>query len=159
MKFIKEPGTLDGGDVLRAGRSLFFVGVSGRSNREGIDQLRELLQPYGYTVQSVEVTGCLHLKSACSYIGRNTLFVNRSWIDAEQLHDFDLLDHPDEEPHAGNVLLLNEAVIMPRCFPKTRQLLESHGFPVRTVDVSELQKAEAGVTCCSLIFADRNPTG
>jgi len=165
LKFLVEPATLDGGDVLRVGRSV-FVGLSRRTNREGIDQLRDLLAVYDYRVQPVEVRGCLHLKSACSYLGNETILVNRSWINAERFHGFELLDVPEEEPAAGNALLLNGVVIMPASFPKTRALLEKRGFEspasppaaslrrVQTIDVSELQKAEAGVTCCSLIFKD-----
>ncbi len=152
LKFLADPATLDGGDVMRVGRSL-FVGLSRRTNREGIEQLSELLRRHDYQVQPVEVRGCLHLKSACSYLGRDTVLVNRSWIEAERLRGFQLLDVPEEEPGAANALLLNDVVIMPVSFPKTRALLEERGFRVRTIDVSELQKAEAGVTCCSLIFS------
>src|SRR5258705_1374077 len=85
IKFLVEPATLDGGDVLRAGRFV-FVGLSQRTNREAFSQLSDMLGGYGYRVQPVEVRGCLHLKSACSYIGSNTMLVNPSWIDAERLH-------------------------------------------------------------------------
>jgi dimethylargininase len=151
IKFLREPATLDGGDVLRVGRRV-FAGLSQRTNREGIAQLREALGAFGYEVQPVEVRGCLHLKSACSYIGNDTILVNRSWIDAEQFSGFQLLDVPDEERAAANVLLIKDVVIIPASFPKTRALLEERGFRVRTIDLSELQKAEAGVTCTSLIF-------
>lgn len=128
-----------------------------RTNREGIDQLRDLLGAHGYEVQPIEVRGCLHLKSACSFIGNDTVLVNRSWIDAERLAGFELLDVPKEEPAAANALLLNDVVILPASFPRTRALLEERGFRVRTIDISELQKAEAGVTCTSLIFTDEKP--
>ena len=165
LRFLAEPATLDGGDVLRVGRSV-FVGLSRRTNRDGIAQLSDLLGAYDYRVQPVEVRGCLHLKSACSYIGHDTILVNRSWIDAERFRGFELLDVPEEEPAAANALLLNDVVIVPASFPKTRALLEQRGFEspaspqaaalrrVRIIDMSELQKAEAGVTCCSLIFND-----
>jgi dimethylargininase len=153
LKFFAEPATLDGGDVMRIGRSV-FVGLSGRTNREGIDQLSNLLGPYGYQVKPVEVRGCLHLKSACSYLGNDTVLVNRSWIGVDPLAGFELLDVPAQEPAAANVLLVNDVLIMPVSFPKTRALLEKRGFRVREIDVSELQKAEAGVTCTSLIFHD-----
>jgi dimethylargininase len=157
IKFLIEPATLDGGDVLRTGRQL-FVGLSKRTNREGIAQLGNILEPYGYQVQPVEVRGCLHLKSACSYVGENTILINRSMINADLLREFELLDVPEEEPVGANVLLVNDVIIMPISFPKTRALLERRGFRVRTVDLSELQKAEAGVTCSSLIFKDEAPT-
>jgi dimethylargininase len=151
IKFLTEPATLDGGDVLCAGRFV-FVGLSQRTNQEGIAQLSELLRVYDYQVEPVAVTGCLHLKSACSYIGHNTILVNRSLIDAERFHGFELLDVPDEEPSAANALLVQDVVIIPASFPKTRVLLEERGFRVQTIDLSELQKAEAGVTCTSIIF-------
>jgi dimethylargininase len=156
LKFMAEPATLDGGDVLRIGRSI-FVGLSQRTNRDGIDQLRDLLGSHDYQVQPIEVGGCLHLKSACSYVVDNTVLVNRSWIDAGPLSGFELLDVPEDEPGAANALLLNDVVIIPASFPKTRALLEKRGCRVRTIDVSELQKAEAGVTCESLIFDDPVP--
>jgi dimethylargininase len=152
IKFLVEPATLDGGDVLRAGRFV-FVGLSQRTNREAFFQLSDLLGSYGYQVQAVEVRDCLHLKSACSYIGSDTMLVNRSRIDTERLRGFELIDVPDEEPAAANALLVEDVVIIPASFPKTRALLEERGFRVKAIDLSELQKAEAGVTCTSLIFS------
>ena len=151
IKFLRAPATLDGGDVLRIGR-LVFVGLSQRTNREAFFQLREALRAFDYEVQSIEIRDCLHLKSACSYIGNDTILINRSWIDAERFRGFQLLDVPNEEPAAANALLLKDIVIIPASFPRTRALLEQRGFRVRTIDLSELQKAEAGVTCGSLIF-------
>lgn len=154
LKVLTEPATLDGGDVLRIDRRV-FVGLSRRTNREGIGQLRDALEPYDYQLQPVEVRGCLHLKSACSYVGNDTVLINRSWIDAEQFRGFQLIDIPFEEPAAANALLISNIVIIPASFSKTQALLEQRGFRVRTIDLSELQKAEAGVTCGSLIFEDR----
>jgi len=151
LEFLTEPATLDGGDVMRIGQNI-FVGESARTNREGIEQLSSILRPYGYDVRPVAVTGCLHLKSATSYVGDNRLLVNRSWIDSQMLSQFELIDVPVEEPNAANGLLVNEVVLLPESFPRTRALLERRGIQVRQVDMSELQKAEAGVTCCSLIF-------
>ncbi len=153
FRFLTEPATLDGGDVVRIGHSV-FVGLSRRTNREGFAQLHDLLRPFAYDVQSVHLDGCLHLKSACSYIGRETILVNRFWIDGERLGEYELLDVPEDEPAAANALLLGDVVIIPASFPKTAALLEERNFSVRILDVSELQKAEAGLTCCSLIFDD-----
>jgi dimethylargininase len=151
LRYLEPPATLDGGDVLRVERRL-FVGLSSRTNREGIAQLGAHLAPFGYTVQAVAVTGCLHLKSACTYVGRNALLINRGWIDASEFAGFDFVDVPVNEPGAANALLINETVIMPSAFPQTIALLEERGFTVCPVDVSEFQKAEGGVTCKSVIF-------
>lgn len=153
IKFLTEPATLDGGDVMHIGRSI-FVGLSKRTNEQGITQLREILRPHGYEVQPIEVTKCLHLKTACSFIGRNTILVNRSLIDDGAFHDFEKIDVPVGESHAGNALLINDVVIMAESFPKTRAQLEQRGFDVLTINQSELEKAEAGVTCSSVIFND-----
>jgi dimethylargininase len=151
LKFMESPATLDGGDVMRIDRTL-FVGLSSRTNAEGISQLRDILAPYGYQVKEVEVKGCLHLKTGCSYVGRNSVLVNRSWVDAAQLEEFDLIDVPATEPTAANALLIEDVVIIPSAFPQTKAMLEERGFNVRTIDASELGKAEGGVTCSSLIF-------
>src|SRR5438132_5851739 len=151
LKFLREPATLDGGDVLRVGGRV-FAGLSQRTNREGIAQLDELLRPFDYQVQPVEVRGCLHLKSACSYVGNDTVLINRAWVDAARFRGFQLLAVPVEERAAANALLINDVVIIPASFPKTRTLLEKRGFRVRVIVLFELQNAEAGVTCGSVIF-------
>src|SRR5262249_33698496 len=107
LKFMREPATLDGGDVMRIERRL-FVGASSRTNREGIAQLRALLAEFGYEVTAVAVTGCLHLKSACTYIGRNAILVNRAWIEVTELAGFELIDVPASGPGAANALLIED---------------------------------------------------
>jgi dimethylargininase len=151
LSFLAEPARLDGGDVCRSEYSI-FVGLSRRTTKDAIEQLQALLRSYRYEVTPVAVKGCLHLKSACSYLGDNKILLNRDWIEWEALRRFELIDVPAEEPAAANVLPLNGTVIMPAAFPRTQALLEKRGFSVKAVDVSELQKAEGGVTCCSLIF-------
>lgn len=151
LKYVKFPGTLEGGDVLRIGRQL-FVGFTARSNPEGIRQLAEIVQHFGYDVTAVPVTRCLHLKSAVTSLGRNTLLANRAWFDWKRFPGFDWVDVDPAEPHAANVLSIRESVVFPASFPKTRALIEAGGFSVVPLDISELQKAESGLTCSSLLF-------
>lgn len=148
---IEAPGTLDGGDVLRVGRAL-YVGESARSNADGIAQLRELLAAYGYTVQGVPTRGCLHLKSAVTQLDEHTLLLQPEWVERQRFADFRVIEVDLAEPHAANVLRIGDALVMPASFPRTRQRLLDAGFHVIAVDVSELQKAEGAVTCCSLVF-------
>lgn len=148
---ITAPATLEGGDVMRAGKTL-YVGASARSNTEGVSQLAEILRPFDYTVKSVEVRSCLHLKSGCTYLGAGVVLANRNWIDTSALEGLIVVDVAADEPWAANVLTLDAAALMPDCFPKTAAIVESLGWKVRKVDISELRKAEAGVTCSSLIF-------
>ena len=149
LRHIVEPGTLEGGDVMRVGKTL-YVGYSRRTNIAGIQQLAAMLHPLGYFVVPVEVRGCLHLKTACTYIGDDTVLANRAWMDADAFCSLKFLDVP--EPRGANALQIDDTVVMPAAFPKTRELLERSGFRVRAIDNSEMLKAEAGVTCTSLIF-------
>jgi dimethylargininase len=151
LTWIHEPGTLEGGDVMRVGRTL-YVGASRRTNFEGIRQLREVAVPLGYEIVAIPVRGCLHLKSACCYIGDQTILANRHWIDPAFLDGLRILDvHPDE-PRAANVLRISDTLLYSQAFPRTRELLEKSGFLVRAIDASELAKAEGGVTCTSILF-------
>lgn len=148
---IEAPGTLDGGDVLRIGRRV-FVGESARSNAEGIAQLRALLRPHGYTVQGVATHDCLHLKSAVTVVADDTLLVQPAWIDPGMFADYRVISVDAGEEHAANALRIGDAVVYPDCFPRTQAKLEAAGIRVLAVDVSELQKAEGAVTCCSIVF-------
>jgi len=150
---IEAPATLDGGDVLRLGRRV-FVGRSTRSNDDGIEQLRALLAPHGYTVEGVAINGCLHLKSAVTGVSPNTLLANPAWVDPAGFAAFTCLKVDPCEPFAANALRIGESVIYPTAFPRTAARLERAGIRLVNVDVSELAKAEGAVTCCSLILAD-----
>jgi len=151
LEHVTLPGTLEGGDILRIGRK-FFVGLTKRSNAEGIRQLAAILTPYQYDVIAVPVTGCLHLKSAVTFLGRNTLLANRAWFDPAPFSAYDWIDVDPAEPHAANALALANTVIFPASFSRTRARIEAAGFHVTPLDISELQKAESGLTCSSLIF-------
>jgi dimethylargininase len=151
IETVTLPGTVEGGDILRIGKKL-FVGLTARTNEEGIRQLRAIVQPYGYEVIAVPVTGCLHLKSAVTHLGKNILLANRAWFDAAPLAGFEWIDVDAAEPHAGNALGVNDSILFPASFPRTRARIEANGFRVLPLDISELQKAESGLTCSSLIF-------
>ncbi len=156
LRWIREPATLDGGDVMHAGSTL-FVGTSLRTNEDGVRQLAAEFQPFGYAVQAVPVRDCLHMKSACCYLGRQTILANRAWVDTSSLREYRIIDVDPQEPWAANALPIGERIVMPACFPRTAQILEKAGWRVVPVDVSELMKAEAGVTCMSLIFEAADP--
>jgi dimethylargininase len=147
---IGSPGTLDGGDLLCVGKTV-FAGLSTRSNREGIDQLQDVVKAFGYSVVTVETAKCLHLTSAVTQVSPGTLLINPDWIDAAVFADYDLIDVDEREPHAANALLAGTGLIYPESFPRTLGRLVACGIEPITVDLSELQKAEGAATCCSLI--------
>jgi dimethylargininase len=151
LNFIQPPATLDGGDVLRAGHTL-YVGLSARTNAAGIQQLAAAAEPHGYRVRPVEVNGCLHLKSAANWLGDDTVLVHRPWVDAGAFGGLRLIDTPAGEEQAANVLLNGDTVLVAAGFPRTAAAIAALGRSVRLIDNSELRKAEGALTCCSLIF-------
>jgi dimethylargininase len=152
---IKAPATLDGGDVLRAGQRI-YVGLSSRTNADGVRQLADLLAPHGYDVSAIEVRGCLHLKSAVTVVADDTILVNPRWVDVSHFGGFRRIEVHHSEPLAANALRVDETLLCAAAAPRTRERLGARGFAVESVDVSELAKAEAGVTCCSLILYVRD---
>ena len=148
---IAEPGSLDGGDVLHIGRTL-HVGTSGRTNAAGVAQLAGLLTPHGYRVQAVAVDGCLHLKSAASFIPPDVLLVNPEWVDPAAFGELRVIAVDEREPYAANTLSVGGTTLVSAAYPETRRRLEASGISTRAVDVSELHKAEGGLTCMSLLL-------
>jgi dimethylargininase len=152
LAWMAPPATLDGGDVLAIGRTL-YVGRSTRTNDEGIEQLGAFAAPHGYTVRPVEVKGCLHLKSACSYPGDGMILANPAWVEPGTFERTRILEVAAEEPRAANTFRVGATLVTAAGAPVTRRLLERWGFRVQPVVLSELQKAEAGGSCMSLVFA------
>jgi dimethylargininase len=148
---IEPPGTLDGGDVLVVGRTL-YVGRSSRTNAEGVSQLQALLSQWGYAVIPVEVHECLHLKSAVTQVAEHLLLINPRWVRAECFESMDVVTVAPAEPDGANALRIGTAVIYPAHHPETAARLARAGVRVIPVPCAELAKAEGGVTCCSVLF-------
>lgn len=148
-------GTLDGGDVLRIENTL-YVGQSSRTDSAGTQALEAIVSPLGYWVVPVELDRCLHLKTAVTFVGLDdrgvpTVLVNEDWVDPAYFAGTQAIAVPPEEPFAANVVRAGDRLIMAAGSPGTAAGLREYGFTVVEVDVSELQKAEAGGTCMSLL--------
>ena len=150
LRHLSGEATLEGGDVMRVGRTL-YVGRSARSNQAGIHQLGQLLAPWGYEVRGVDLTGCLHLKTACTFVPPHFVVVNPDWIDASMFRGTTPVEVAADEPHAGNTLTLGGVTLVPSQYPRTAARLRAHGVVTREVDLSELAKAEGALTCSSVI--------
>ena len=154
IKHIELPAQIEGGDVLKIGKRI-FVGKSARTNSQGIRALREILTPYGYEVIAVKVSGCLHLKTGCTALDDKTLLMNPEWIDSKVFAGFRQIIVPKEEPFGANILKINETICMNASFPKTIELVKSLGYSVKSTDITEFVKAEAGLTCMSVPFFEQ----
>ena len=148
---IEAPGTMDGGDVLAVGRRI-FVGATSRTNAEALDQFRQIVEYFGYTMAVVDVRGCLHLKSAVTAVSDDVLLLNRGWVPDTAFDGFALIDVHPQEPLAANIVRVGNRLLYSAAFPWTLERLKHSTTDVTTVDVSELAKAEGAVTCCSLIM-------
>ena len=148
---IQAPGTLDGGDVLKIGKTI-YIGVSRRSDLSAIGQVRDFLVTFGYTICAVPVRGCLHLKSAVTQVGADVLVLNPAGVDKAAFPGLKFIEVHPSEPYAANALWVGETVIYQPVFPKTLGSLKVAGMDLLLVDQSELGKAEGALTCCSLIF-------
>lgn len=150
-----DEGVLDGGDVLRIGERL-YVGQSSRTDAAGTRALADLVAPLGYEVVPVELGRCLHLKTAVTFAGhdgsgRPTVLVNPSWVDPALFAATEALHVAAGEPMAANAVRAGDRLIIAAGSPKTAGMLRDRGFMVVELNLSELQKAEAGGTCMSLI--------
>ena len=148
---IENPATIDGGDVLTVGKAV-FVGLTSRTNRAGVDALAAALAPFGYSVTGVPGEAALHLKTAVTAPDDSTVLINPALIDRNVFAAFDQIECDPAEPFAGNCLRLGGTVVMQSAHPRTAALLAARGYAVETVDVSEFAKAEAGLTCLSLVI-------
>jgi len=148
---LKASAKLDGGDVLRIDREL-FIGVSTRTNELAIEDIEKIVRRFGYGVVPVRTTGCLHLKSACTYLGRGMVLINRTRVDETPFQRFQSIAVPEEEPAGANALVVGKHVTIPTEFPRTAELVSRAGFAVGLTDISEFLKAEAGLTCLSIVF-------
>jgi dimethylargininase len=148
---MRPPAPLDGGDVLILGRDV-WVGVGARTNVQAVETLRAMLQPHGFAVHVAQPRGCLHLKTAVTRAGPDCLIVNPNWIEPRIFSGWRILEVDPREPFAANALWLGEVTLATEAYPRTRGRLEAHGLKCRTIDMSELAKAEGGLTCCSILF-------
>lgn len=148
---VQPPATLDGGDVLMVGNH-FFIGISKRTNPEGAVQLGKILEVYGNTWETIPVEAGLHLKSSINYLGNGTLIVTKNFANKAGLKRYDKIVVDETEAYAANTLRVNDHLLAPQGFPKTKQKLQSLGFDIIELHMSEVRKMDGGLTCWSVRF-------
>jgi dimethylargininase len=148
---IKLPGTLEAGDVMMAGNH-FYIGISGRTNHNGADQLITIVQKHGYTGTKIPLKKMLHLKTGVSYLENNNLLVSGEFINTPEFGKFNRIIVDDDESYSANSLWINGKVLVPAGFPKTREKIEKAGYETIVLDVSEFRKVDGGLSCLSLRF-------
>ncbi|MCX6557832.1 MAG: arginine deiminase family protein [Candidatus Aminicenantes bacterium] len=149
LECIVAPGTLEGGDVLRA-ENHFFIGVSARTNESGAQQLAVILKKNGYAATLVPLRHVLHLKTGIAYLHENRLLACGEFLNHELLSKFEIIPVQGAESYAANSLWINGRVLVPAGFPLTKKSIEASGCETLVVDVSEFRKLDGGLSCLSL---------
>ena len=151
ISMIQSPGTLEGGDVMMVDTH-FYIGLSERTNEAGARQMITILEGCGLTGSMVTLDEMLHLKSGVSYIESGNLLAYGEFIGKPEFKQFDTLQISECEAYAANSLWVNGTVLVPQGFPVTAKAVESRGYAVRLLNVSEFQKLDGGLSCLSLRF-------
>lgn len=151
MDRILPPGNVEGGDVLVVGNH-YFIGISERTNEAGARQLGNILEKYHSSWSPVPVGAGLHLKSSVNYVGGNMLLLTEDFAGREEFKDYNQIVLDRGEEYASNTLLINDRLIMPAGYPRTKAKLEELGLDIIELDMSEARKMDGGLTCMSLRF-------
>jgi len=151
IESIALPGTIEAGDIMMAGNH-FYIGLSGRTNNNGADQMIKILNKYGMTGSKIPLKDMLHLKSGVSYLENNTMLVCGEFADNEAFKKYNRIAIDSNEAYAANSLWINGKVIVPQGYPATREKIEMAGYETITLDVSEFRKLDGGLSCLSLRF-------
>jgi len=151
IEYIIAPGTLEAGDVIMAG-SHYYIGISERTNKHGAEQLIDILKKYGMTGSTVTLKNVLHLKSGVSYLENDILLAAGEFLTKAEFQKYNLVRIDDDERYAANSLWINDKVLVPNGFPKTKKQIEKSGYITIEVNVSEFQKLDGGLSCLSLRF-------
>lgn len=151
IEYIKDPGTLDGGDVMMVGDH-FYVGRSARTNEEGIRQFISILEKHGLSGSEVPLEEVLHLKTGVNYIENNNMLVSGEFIKKPEFDKYNRIVIPEEEAYAANCIWVNGTVIVPAGYPAVEKAVRDAGYDVLLVDTSEFRKLDGGLSCLSLRF-------
>ena len=151
IETIKNPGTLDAGDIMMAG-SHFYIGLSKRTNLHGAEQMISILEKYSFTASTVTLKDVLHLKSGVSYLENSNLIAAGEFVSKPEFKRYNILKVKDSESYAANCVWVNGSVLMAAGYPAAKRQVENAGYPVIELDMSEFRKLDGGLSCLSLRF-------
>jgi dimethylargininase len=148
---IENPGTVEPGDIMMVGDH-FYIGLSERTNEDGAAQMITILNKYGFSGSAILMNDMLHLKTGVAYLENNNLLAFGEFLGEEEFKNFNIIEIAPEESYAANCIWVNNYVLVPKGFPKTRDKIIDAGYSIIEVDVSEFRKLDGGLSCLSLRF-------
>ncbi|MFX1420116.1 MAG: dimethylarginine dimethylaminohydrolase family protein [Promethearchaeota archaeon] len=151
IEYIKNPGTLEGGDILKI-ENQYYIGLSKRTNKEGARQLAAIVKKYGFSCSTVRLLDFLHLKTGMAYIGDNNLVVSREFIGNPIFKEYNLIKVDKDESYAANCIRINNYILIARGFEKLKNSISNLGYKILQIDMSEFRKLDGGISCLSIRF-------
>jgi dimethylargininase len=148
---VREPGTVEGGDIMMV-ESHFYIGISKRTNENGAHQIIEFLEKYDMSGSIIRIEKMLHLKTGVAYLERNNLLASFEFLTKKEFQKFNILKIDIDESYSANCVWVNDRILMPKYYPKTREIIEHAGYKIKEVDISEFKKLDGGISCLSLRF-------
>jgi dimethylargininase len=151
IKSIKDPGTLEGGDVMKVG-GRFYIGLSGRTNLAGAEQLISVLKTHNMIGLTIDLREVLHLKTGMSYLEDNNLLLAGEFLGRSEFKRYNILPVSGNESYAANSLRINDYVLVPKGFSTVKSMIVKCGYRIIEMDVSEFRKLDGGLSCLSLRY-------
>lgn len=151
IEYIQGPGTIEAGDIMMVGDH-YYIGLSMRTNQQGANQMIAYLNQYGLQGSMVTMKDFLHLKTGVNYLENQNLLASGEFVDKPEFVRFNISEIAADEAYATNSVWINDTVLTPKGFPKTKLIIEKLGYKIREVNVSEFQKLDGGLSCLSLRF-------
>jgi len=148
IKWAEEPATIEGGDVVHA-KGKLISGISGRTNLEGVSQMKEWLD---VPVSTIFDPTIMHLKSYVTYLGRDIMIATEKYAKHPALEGFNILIPPSEDEYAADTLGVGDTILMAAGYDTAQLMVKETGFDVISMDVSEIQKCDGALTCLSILF-------
>lgn len=151
IEIIQAPGTVEAGDIMMVGDH-YYIGLSARTNEDGAKQMISILEKYGMTGSVVSLDEVLHLKTGLAYLENNYLIACGEFLEKDEFKKFKILEIDQEESYAANCIWVNDVVIIPKGFPKAKEVIAKTGYEIIELDMSEFQKLDGGLSCLSLRY-------
>ena len=148
---IQSPGTVEAGDIMMVGTH-FYIGLSERTNKEGAEQMIKILEKYNLSGSVVKLEKVLHLKTGLAYLENNNLVACGEFLSKPEFQKYNLIEIDENESYAANCIWVNDNVIIPKGFPRAKEIIKNAQYNIIEVDVSEFQKLDGGLSCLSLRF-------
>lgn len=148
---IEEPGTIEAGDIMMVGNH-FYIGLSERTNKNGAEQMKSILEKYGMTASLVPLKEVLHLKTGLAYLEKGQLLISGEFLTNPEFNQYNKIIIASKDAYSANCIWVNQKVLVPAGFPSTTEKIAQAGYEVIELNMSEFQKLDGGLSCLSLRF-------